>query len=148
MQLKLWRRNFARQLPRIELLVTAVVCLILAGLPFFARAQKVKTIANPRVQRREVYQASTTLLDQSGKPHTVHIAVRNWAILGNQHLEDFPEHGPLLVQLTGGKIKTTIDGRQATRHHGEFWVVPAHSKMTVDATGETATLQITNLGLP
>lgn len=103
--------------------------------------------ATPTLRRRECSQASASVLNKSGQSRTVRVEVCEWNIFGNQHIAEFPEHGFLLVQLTGGKLTTTIDGKPARQHQGEFWVVPASAKMTMDASGETTSIEVTKFSI-
>jgi len=82
------------------------------------------------------------LLDMSGKSKNVRVAVHQWTILGEQRIPELQERGFLLVQLLGGKVTTVIDGKEQRRAKGEFWIVPANAKMSIHATGETATLEV------
>jgi quercetin dioxygenase-like cupin family protein len=111
----------------------------------FAQKQEISTAT---IQHVEKFQGATTLLDKSGKPRMVRAAVHHWTILGEQRIPEFEERGLLLVQLLGGKVTTVIDGKEQKRSKGEFWVVPANAKMSIHATGETATLDVTVLNIP
>jgi len=122
----------------------------LAALVLVCLASSVTTYAQNResinpaaVQHFDKFQSSATLLDTRGKPRNIRVAVHQWTILGEQRIPEFQEHGFLLVQLLGGKVSTVIDGKEQRRAKGEFWVVPATSKMNIHATGETATLEVT-----
>jgi len=110
-------------------------------------AQKDQSINAAPVQRSERFQGSTTVKDATGKPRVARLAIRHWTILGEQSIPEFQEKGFLLVQLLGGKVTTVIDGKEQKRSKGEFWAVPANSKMSVHATGETATLEVTILNI-
>jgi mannose-6-phosphate isomerase class I len=111
-----------------------------------AQAQKPDTDTLQAMQRRDLFQASTTLLNKSGHARRVQVAAHRWEVVGRRQVAAFPEHGFLIVQLTGGRATTTIQGQQVRRHPGEFWIVPANATMTVDVTAETATLEVANVG--
>jgi quercetin dioxygenase-like cupin family protein len=106
-------------------------------------AQEKQTINAQAIQHREIFRSTATVLDKFGKPRTVQMAIHRWTILGEQKIPEFQEHGFLLVQLLGGKASTVIDGREEKRSKGEFWAVPANSKMSIHTTGETASLEVT-----
>jgi quercetin dioxygenase-like cupin family protein len=130
-------------------LATAAVSLVLGyfGLGPAAFAQKQERSTTATIQRLERFQAVATLLGKSGKSVAVHAAVHEWTILGEQRIPEFQEHDFLLVQLLGGKVTTVIDGKEQRRAKGEFWVVPANAKMSINATGETASLEVTTLSI-
>jgi hypothetical protein len=66
---------------------------------------------------------------------------KNWGIHGRQHIESFPVDGLTIVRLHSGLVTTTIDGREVKRATGDYWIVPAGSRMTVLVTSESASLQ-------
>jgi len=127
----------------------AAVGLVLGWLTSSATtyAQKQESINTAAIQHLEKFQGAATLVDTKGKPRMVRAAVHQWTILGEQRIPEFQEHGFLLVQLLGGKVSTVIDGKEQRRVKGEFWVVPANAKMSIHATGETATLEVTILSI-
>jgi len=127
----------------------AVVGLVLGWLTssVTTHAQKHESIDTAAIQHLEKFQGAATLLDTKGKPSMVRAAVHQWTILGEQRIPEFQEGGFLLVQLLGGRVSTVIDGKEQKRAKGEFWVVPANARMSVHATGETATLEVTILSV-
>jgi|SRR5271154_1315544 len=130
---------------RRYLRVAAVASLVLGWFTSSVRAyaQKQESINPAAIQHLDKFQGAATLLDMSGKSRNVHVAVHQWTILGEQRIPEFQERGFLLVQLLGGKVTTVIDGKEQRRAKGEFWIVPANAKMSIHATGETATLEVT-----
>jgi len=120
-------------------------CLGLAAVTF---AQKKEGASTGALQHTERFQGTAALKDKAGKAKTVRLAVHNWTLLGEQHIDEFPEHGFLLVQLLSGKVTTVIDGKTEKRNKGEFWVVRANEKMGIEARGEVTGLEITVLSVP
>jgi quercetin dioxygenase-like cupin family protein len=103
--------------------------------------------ANPNMETRDKYQGSATVL-KSGKPVPVRAAIRQIIVQGHQHVAELPARGFLLLQLRGGKITAVINGKEEKHVAGDFWVVPANAKMSFDATGETATIEVVSLDVP
>jgi hypothetical protein len=66
---------------------------------------------------------------------------RDWGIRGRQRIELFPITGLTIVYLNAGLVTTSIDGQQVKRTTGEYWVVPAGSRMSITVTSESASLQ-------
>ena len=134
---------------RRSLFASAVASLVSSCLPLAATtlAQKQEGINTATIQRSEKFQGAATLIDKGGKPRMVRASVHQWTILGDQLIPEFHERGLLLVQLLGGKVTTVIEGKEQKRASGEFWVVPANARMSIHATGETATLEVTVLSI-
>jgi quercetin dioxygenase-like cupin family protein len=132
------------------MLAAAIGSLVLGclGLAAVAFAQKKEGSGAAAAKQTERFQGTAALKDKAGKAKTVRLAVHNWTLLGEQHIDQFPEHGFLLVQLLSGKVTTVIDGKTEKRNKGEFWVVPANAKMGIDARGEVTGLEITVLSVP
>jgi quercetin dioxygenase-like cupin family protein len=103
--------------------------------------------ANPNMETRDKYQGSATVL-KNGKPVPVRAAIRQIIVQGHQHVAELPARGFLLLQLRGGKITAVINGKEEKHVAGDFWVVPANAKMSLDATGETATIEVVSLDVP
>jgi hypothetical protein len=74
-------------------------------------------------------------------PATAQVNRKNWGLLGRQKIAIFPEQGFLIVHLHSGRITTVIDGREEKRNAGDFWTVPAGSRMSVEVTSESASLE-------
>ena len=126
----------------------AVLILMLGVVASPQTAQKPPAGATETVRVRERFQLSATLLDKAGKSRTVRVSARQWDVLGNKRVAQFPEHGFLLVELIGGRVTTAIGGKEQKRHHGEFWTVPANTPMSVTALGEDATLRVISFTAP
>src|SRR6266581_2152036 len=120
----------SRPRARRRFLTSAVAGLVFGCLPLAATtlAQKQEGINTATIQHSEKFQGAATLLDKGGKPRMVRASVRQWQILG-------------------GKVTTVIEGKEQKRVSGEFWVVPANARMSIHATGETATLEVTVLSI-
>ncbi len=103
--------------------------------------------ANSTMETREKYQGTATVL-KSGKPVQVRAAIRQIIVQGHQHVAELPGRGFFLLQLRGGKITAVINGKEEKHVAGDFWVVPANAKMSFDATGETATIEVVSLNVP
>jgi hypothetical protein len=104
--------------------------------------------ATETFRSKERFQLSATLHDKAGRTKTVRVSARQWDVLGNQRVAQFPEHAFLLVELLGGRVTTVIAGKEQKRHHGEFWTVPAGAPMSVTAVGEDATLRVISFTAP
>jgi quercetin dioxygenase-like cupin family protein len=110
-------------------------------------AQEERAINAAPIQHSETFRGSAMVLSKNGRRETVRVTIDLWTILGEQKIAEFQEHGFLLVQLLGGKATTVIDGKEQKRLKGEFWVVPANSRMSILTTGETASLEVTRLSI-
>ena len=91
-------------------------------------------------------ESSATLIGKDGKPRPVKAALRRWVIPGKQRAE-LDERGFLIIQLRGGKVNVTMDGKEQKHVPGDFWVVPANSKMSIQVMTETAGLDVLSLDL-
>ena len=91
-------------------------------------------------------ESSATLVGKDGKPRPVKAALRRWVIPGKQRAE-LDERGFLIIQLRGGKVNVTMDGKEQKHVPGDFWVVPANSKMSIQVLTETAGLDVLSLDL-
>lgn len=109
--------------------------------------QKVALGATETVRPKDRFQLSATVIDKSGAKRSVRLAARQWDVLGNQRISQFPQQGFLLVQLVGGRVSTAIEGKEEKRHHGEFWSVPANIAMSLAAVGEDATLEVMSISV-
>jgi quercetin dioxygenase-like cupin family protein len=95
---------------------------------------------------RDRFEGSTTLRTKGGATAQVHAKIHQWSIPGRQTAA-LPEHGFLVIQLRAGEATTTIDGKHEKRRAGDFWTVPANSKMSVQVTSETAVLEVMSLAI-
>ena len=83
---------------------------------------------------------------KGGANKDAHVTIRQWTIPGKQKM-DVPEKGFLLVTLRAGKVTTTINGKEDKRRTDEFWTVPENSKMTVEAAGEAAIIEVISINV-
>src|SRR5579863_3209785 len=103
-------------------------------LPFSQYAQKA-TPANR-------FEGDAQFKDKNGKSKGAHVTIRQWSIPGKQKVDALPERGFLLVTVRAGKVTTTIGGEQKQRVTGDFWTVQEDQRMSVEATRETAVLEV------
>jgi quercetin dioxygenase-like cupin family protein len=71
------------------------------------------------------------------------VRVDNWIIDGRQKIDRFPlpAQGFVIVQLRGGTLTTTIDGKRERRREGAFWTVPPGATMAVETGDDSAVIQ-------
>jgi len=121
-----------------RVLRTAALAPIVCLMPCMQNAQTPETdIATP-VNR---FEGGAQFKGKGGKPQNARITIRQWTIPGKQKVE-VPERGFLLVTLRAGKVTTTIGGKEEKRHTDDFWTVPENAKMSVEAAGEAAVLEV------
>jgi hypothetical protein len=101
----------------------------------------------PGMETRERYQGSVTVL-KNGKPVQVRGAIRQITLPGHQQVTQLPAQGFSLMQLRGGSLTILINGKEEKHVSGDFWVVPANAKVSLTATGETATVEMISLSVP
>lgn len=94
----------------------------------------------------EKYKGTATVL-KNGKPIQVRASLSQMVVAGRQQIT-LPAHGFVLMQLRGGKLTVSIDGKEEHHVNGDFWVVPANAKVSIVATGETAILEMISLSVP
>ena len=130
-------------------------CFIVAACGFFFTclsegipAQQKEAAATNAVAQVDRFKAVATVVDKGGKLTSVRAEMRHWVIAGHRRIPEFPEHGFLLIELRGGKLTTTLNGKEEKHVGGDIWVVPAGSKMAVEATGETTAFDVLVLNLP
>jgi quercetin dioxygenase-like cupin family protein len=82
---------------------------------------------------------------KDGRTRVAQITIRQWTIPAKQKLDSLPERGFLLVTVRAGKVTTTINGQQQQRRTDDFWTVPENAKMSVEAAGEAALLEVISL---
>ena len=86
-----------------------------------------------------------TLKARMAEPGDAQVTIRQWTIPPKQKVDSLPERGFLLVTVRAGKVTTIINGQQQQRSTDDFWTVPANSKMSVEASGEAALLEVLSL---
>lgn len=91
---------------------------------------------------RHIGQYSSTV---QAKGKQVRVAIDSWTIVNRQKIEalDLPLKGTTLVEVRTGSLLTTINGRQEKRRAGDFWIVPAGTKMALETENDTASIQTT-----
>lgn len=124
----------------------AAACLLLACSAIEVLAQK-NDIAALSLQPREIFSSTATLTDK-GKPQEVRCTLSRWLIPPHKRIAEFPVHAFLLIQLRAGGVITAIDGTEEKHVTGDYWVVPANAKMSVQCVGEACTLDVMTLSLP
>jgi quercetin dioxygenase-like cupin family protein len=62
-------------------------------------------------------------------------------------VDALPESGFLLVTVRAGKVTTTINGQTQQRRTDDFWTVPENTRMSVEASGEAALLEVLSLSV-
>ena len=82
---------------------------------------------------------------KDGRTRDAQVTIRQWTIPPKQKADSLPERGFLLVTVRAGKVTTIINGQQQQRSTDDFWTVPANSKMSVEASGEAALLEVLSL---
>ncbi len=131
---------------RLPIKPFAAACLMLVCPGVGLLAQK-NAIAIPSVERRELFTGVATLMGKQSKPREVRAAMVRWVVRPGQRIAEFPEHAFLLIQMRGGTVTTVIDGKEDRHVTGDFWVVRAGAKMSIQCIGEAATFDVMTLSL-
>src|SRR6266536_2173225 len=123
-----------------------VVCVTIARAPIsFAQQTAAESKAEHGTEALTRFQGKVYLRSKTARLRPLSVAVRNWQLHGAQMIEAFPEKGSLIIQLHSGKVKTMINGKEAERRQGDFWLVPAGARMSVQVISESAFLQVFSL---
>jgi quercetin dioxygenase-like cupin family protein len=96
----------------------------------------------PHVDR---FVGSATLKTAGGQTRQVRATIRRWSLPGKQRVPALPESGFVLLELRAGKVTVTIDGKEEKHTTGDIWTVAANTKMSLEVTGEAATLDTVSL---
>jgi quercetin dioxygenase-like cupin family protein len=91
------------------------------------------------------FQGDAHFKGKDGRTRDAQVTIRQWTIPPKQKVETLPERGFLLVTVRAGKVTTTINGQQQQRRTDDFWTVSENVKMSVEASGEAALLEILSL---
>jgi hypothetical protein len=126
--------------------ISFLAVLGIAAVPALCWGQAQSATSSKRLEVLEKYQAAPTVL-KDGKSVPVRARLSQIVVAGREPLTDLPTHGFMLMQLRGGKVSITINGKEEKHVNGDFWVVPANAKISISATGETATVEIISLSL-
>jgi quercetin dioxygenase-like cupin family protein len=124
----------------------SIVCLI----PATGRAQPQEPNAPPAdampvpVNR---YQGDAHFKGKDGRTRDAQVGIRQWTIAPRQKVDALPESGFLLVTVRAGKVTTTINGQTQQRRTDDFWTVPENTRMSVEASGEAALLEVLSLSV-
>lgn len=119
--------------------LAALLCLV----PGADRAQTQPADMVAPVSR---FDGTAQFKGKGGANKDAHVTIRQWTIPGKQKM-DVPEKGFLLVTLRAGKVTTTINGKEDKRRTDEFWTVPENAKMTVEAAGEAAIIEVISINV-
>ena len=119
--------------------LAALLCLI----PAADRAQTQPADLVAPVNR---FDGTAQFKGKGGANKNAHVTIRQWTIPGKQKM-DVPEKGFLLVTLRAGKVTTTINGKEDKRRTDDFWTVPENAKMTVEAAGEAAIIEVISINV-
>ena len=118
-----------------------LVCFV----PFIERAQTPAQSADGMLAPVNRFEGNAQFKGKGGRPTDVRVTIRQWTIPGKQKIEALPERGFLLVTVRAGKVTTTIAGKQEQHRTDDFWTVPENTKMSVEAAGEAALLEVVSL---
>lgn len=133
-------RQFSSRSTRRRAIRGAALALVGFALSF-AQGQK-----NPDEMRAPVnrFEGTAQFKGKGGKQQNAHVTIRQWTVPGKQKV-DLAEKGFLLVTLRAGKVTTTINGKEEKRVTDDFWTVPENAKLSVEATGEAAVLEVVSI---
>ncbi len=109
-----------------------------AQTPQAAPAETAGDMARP-VSR---FEGGADFKGKGGASRHATVTIRQWTVPGKQKIEALAERGFLLVTVRAGKVTTTIAGKQEKRVTDDFWTVPENAKMSVEAAGEAAVLEV------
>lgn len=122
----------------------SIICFVPA--PEYAQPQRPATPPSsdlPAPVSR--FQGDAHFKGTDGRTRDAQVTIRQWTIPPKQKVDALPERGFLLVTVRAGKVTTTINGQQQQRRTDDFWTVPENAKMSVEATGEAALLEVLSL---
>ena len=102
-----------------------------------AAAQTTATL--PPVNR---FEGSTKFQAKNGQSHDVRVTIHQWTVLPKQKIDSLAEHGFLLVTVRSGKVNVTVNGQASQHRTDDIWTVPDNAKMSVEAPGEAAVLEV------
>jgi quercetin dioxygenase-like cupin family protein len=130
---------------RIRWLAAACLILVCPGVGLLAQKNEITILS---VERRELFTGAATLMGKQRRSREVRAAMVRWLVPPRQRIAEFPEHAFLLIQMRGGTVTTVIDGKEERHVTGDFWVVRAGAKMSVECFGEAATFDVMTLSVP
>jgi hypothetical protein len=95
---------------------------------------------SPDVQRIERFRGSVRL---AGKE--VRVAIDTWLLPNATTIENLqlPLHGNTVMELRGGSVFTSIDGKRLKRSPGDFWTVPPTAPVRLETENDSAAVQST-----
>ena len=119
-------------------LLLPLICLA----PVMERAQAPAQTAEGMLAPVNRFEGSAQFKGKGGRPRDVRVTIRQLTIPGKQKIDALAERGFLLVTVRAGKVTTTIAGKQEQHRTDDFWTVPENAKMSVEAAGEAALLEV------
>jgi quercetin dioxygenase-like cupin family protein len=93
------------------------------------------------------FQGDAHFKGKGGRTRDAQVSIRQWIISPRQKVDALPERGFLLLTVRAGKVTTTIGGQRQQRRTDDFWTVPENTKMSVEASGEAALLEVLSLAV-
>ena len=119
-------------------LLAPFICL----LPSMEQAQTPADTADDIAAPVKRFEGSADFKGKGGATKHAAVTIRQWTVPGKQKIEALAERGFLLVTVRAGKVTVTIAGKEEQRKTDDFWTVPENAKMSVEATGEAAVLEV------
>lgn len=87
------------------------------------------------------FDGSAKFQAKGGQSRDVHATIHQWVISPKQKV-DIAEKGFLLVTVRAGKVNVTVGGKTEQHRTDDMWSVPDNTKMSVEAPGEAAVLEV------
>ena len=88
------------------------------------------------------FEGSAKFQGKNGQSRDARVTIHQWSIPPKQKVDALAEHGFLLVSVRAGKVNVTINGKTEQHRTEDMWTVPENAKMSVEAPGEAAILEV------
>ena len=125
----------------------ALLAPFICFLPSMEQAQTPPTTADDIAAPVKRFEGTADFKGKGGATKHAAVTIRQWTVPGKQKIEALAERGFLLVTVRAGKVTTTIAGKEEQRVTNDFWTVPENTKMSVEATGEAAVLEVVSFNV-
>lgn len=94
------------------------------------------------LETRTRFEQALSVRSLADTPQPLKMSLRDWVIRDNQTVSLAPV-GALVVQVSGGPaISATVNGQRSEYKEGQFFVVPAGAKLTLETKNDTIVLTV------
>ena len=125
----------------------ALLAPFICFLPSIEQAQTPAANADDIAAPVKRFEGTADFKGNGGATKHAAVTIRQWTVPGKQKIEALAERGFLLVTVRAGKVTTTIAGKEEQRVTNDFWTVPENAKMSVEAAGEAAVLEVVSFNV-